>query len=62
MTIMLEERIVTATGVERRTSIEPAGNDRDRAFQLFADRVAANPAAYAPTAGIRLVLVEGGVR
>lgn len=52
MTIMLEERIVTATGVERRTSAEPAGTDR----------VAANPAAYAPTAGIRLVLVLGGDR
>ncbi|MEU7975198.1 hypothetical protein AB0B48_24480 [Micromonospora sp. NPDC049089] len=60
MHIMLEERIVTATGVERRTSVEPVGNDRDRAFQLFTDRVAANPAAYAPTAGIRLVLVAGG--
>jgi hypothetical protein len=60
MTIMLEERITTATGVERRTSVEPVGNDRDRAFQLLTARIAANPDAYAPTAGIRLVLVQGG--
>ncbi|MGN9802085.1 hypothetical protein [Micromonospora sp. L32] len=55
----LEERITTATGVERRVSIEPAGDDRDQAFKLMTERVAANRPAYAPDSGIRLVLVGG---
>jgi hypothetical protein len=55
----LEERIATATGVERRISVEPAGHDRQHAVTLFGRRVAANPAAYCPEGGIRLVLVGG---
>ena len=56
---LIEERITTATGVERRVSVEPAGRDRDQAFKLLTERIAANRAAYAPTSGIRLVLLGG---
>lgn len=55
----IEERITTANGVERRISIEPAGNDRDHAFKLLTERIAANRPAYRPTTGIRLVLLGG---
>jgi hypothetical protein len=56
---LLEERHTTATGVERRVSVEPAGNNRHQAWQVLAFRVAQNPAMYAPHTGIRLVLVGG---
>jgi hypothetical protein len=58
---LLEERITTATGVERRISVEPAGHTREQALTLFAERVAANVPAYGPRTGIRLVL-KGGDR
>lgn len=58
---LLEERHTTATGVERRVSVEPAGNTRHQAWQVLYARVAQNPAAYGPHSGIRLV-IKGGDR
>ncbi|MEV1331108.1 hypothetical protein AB0J20_16200 [Micromonospora costi] len=55
----VEERITTATGVERRISIEPVGHNRDHALKLFAERVTANPPAYSPHTNLRLVLIGG---
>lgn len=56
---LLEERHTTATGVERTVSIEPAGINRDQAWQVLYYRVTQNPAVYGPHSGIRLVLVGG---
>lgn len=54
----IEERI-TSNGVERRVSVEAAGNDRDQAFAQLHARIAANRPAYTPTSGLRLVLIGG---
>lgn len=56
---LIEERITTATGVEKTIATEPVGADRDQAIKLFGERVAANLPAYAPATGIRLVLTGG---
>ncbi|RAN92677.1 hypothetical protein GAR05_06169 [Micromonospora saelicesensis] len=57
---LLQERHTTATGVERRVATEPAGNTRDDAWTVMAERIHNTPAIYDPWSGIRLVLVQGG--
>ncbi|MGW3809084.1 hypothetical protein [Micromonospora sp. NPDC005113] len=58
----MQERHVTATGVEHTASYEAAGNTRDDAWKVMAERIHNAPAVYDPWSGIRLVLVEGGGR
>ena len=57
--IQLQERHVTANGVEKTVSTEPVGSDHDQAWEILRARIAQNPATYAPTSGLRLVLVGG---
>lgn len=56
---LLEERITTANGVEKRIAVEPVGHDREQAHKLFTERVHANAPAYHGATGIRLVLLGG---
>ena len=57
----IEERITTATGVEKPANTEPkpAGNSRDEAWKVFTDRIAENPYVWGEHTGMRLVLIGG---